>query len=217
MVKNELIVAEGVAYKVNTKKIQINTRAKFCQCSACRKITTYNINNICPTFKCKGKLVPIELEKELVSNHYYRMYQDLEIRNLRVVEHTAQLSKEKAYEYQNAFKEKKIDVLSCSTTFEMGVDVGDLETVFMRNMPPSPANYAQRAGRAGRSAKSVAYALTFCTRGSHDFMYFNNPESMIRGNIRPPVFKVENEKIAIRHMFASTFGFFWKKYLVSRD
>ena len=212
MVKNELIVAEGVAYKVNTKKIQINTKARFCQCDSCRKITSYNINNICPTYKCNGKLVPINLDKELENNHYYRMFQDLEIRNLRVVEHTAQLSKEKAYEYQNAFKGKRIDVLSCSTTFEMGVDVGDLETVFMRNMPPSPANYAQRAGRAGRSTKSVAYALTFCTRGSHDFMYYNNPESMIRGNIRPPVFKVENEKIAIRHIFASTFGFFWRKY-----
>lgn len=212
MVKNELIVAEGTAYKVNTKKIQINTKAEFCQCSACRKITSYNVHGICPSYKCKGKLVPIDLNKELENNHYYRMFQDLEIRNLRVVEHTAQLSKEKAYEYQNAFKEKKIDVLSCSTTFEMGVDVGDLETVFMRNMPPSPANYAQRSGRAGRSTKSVAYALTFCTRGSHDFMYYNNPELMIRGNIRPPVFKVENEKIAIRHVYASTFGFFWKKY-----
>ena len=212
LIKNEIIVAEGVAYKVNTKKIQINTKAKFCQCTSCRKITTYNVQNICPSYKCTGKLVPVELDKELSENHYYRMFQDLEIRNLRVVEHTAQLSKEKAYEYQNAFREKKIDVLSCSTTFEMGVDVGDLETVFMRNMPPSPANYAQRAGRAGRSTKSVAYSLTFCNRGSHDFMYYNNPESMIRGNIRPPVFKVENEKIAIRHVFAATFGFFWKKY-----
>lgn len=212
MVKRELIVAEGVAYKVNTKKIQINTKAKFYQCSACRKITSYNVHNVCPSYKCMGKLVPIDLNKELWNNHYYRMFQDLEIRNLRVVEHTAQLSKEKAYEYQNAFKQKKIDVLSCSTTFEMGVDVGDLETVFMRNMPPLPANYAQRAGRAGRSARSVAYALTFCMRSSHDFMYYNHPESMIRGNIYPPVFKIENEKIAIRHIFASAFGFFWKKY-----
>ena len=140
------------------------------------------------------------------------MYQDLEIRNLRVVEHTAQLDREKAYAYQNDFKGKKIDVLSCSTTFELGVDVGDLETVFMRNVPPSPANYAQRAGRAGRSLKSVAFALTFCNKGNHDFAFYRRPEAMIRGNIRPPVFKVENEKIAIRHLYASALSFFWKKY-----
>ena len=212
LIKNEIIVSEGVTYKVNTKKIQINSKAKFYQCESCKKITTYNVHNICPSYKCSGKLVEIDLSETLKDNHYYRMYQDMEIRNLRVVEHTAQLSKEKAYEYQNEFKEKKIDVLSCSTTFEMGVDVGDLETVFMRNMPPSPANYAQRAGRAGRSIKSVAYALTFCNKSSHDFVYYNNPEAMIRGNIRPPVFKVENEKIAIRHVFASAFGFFWRKF-----
>ena len=59
--------------------------------------------------------------------------------------------------------EKEIDILSCSTTFEMGVDVRSLETVFMRNMPPMPSNYAQRAGRAGRSSQSAAFALTSAT------------------------------------------------------
>lgn len=212
LIKNDILVSEGIAYKVNTKKIQLNSNAKYYQCESCKRITTYNVKNICPSYKCNGKLIEVDLTETLKDNHYFRMYQDMEIRKLRVVEHTAQLGKKQAYEYQNKFKEKKVDVLSCSTTFEMGVDVGDLETVFMRNMPPSPANYAQRAGRAGRSMKSVAYALTFCNKSSHDFMYFNNPETMIRGNIRPPVFKVENEKIAIRHVFAATFGFFWKKY-----
>ncbi|OLR58524.1 hypothetical protein BHF70_02145 [Anaerostipes sp. 494a] len=212
MIKKEIIINEGVEYKVNVKKIHLHSKVKFYRCPVCKKITPYNIKNICPTYKCNGILQEIDLKSALNDNHYYRMYQDMEIRSLRVVEHTAQLSKEKAYHYQNLFKEKKIDVLSCSTTFEMGVDVGSLETVFMRNMPPSPANYAQRAGRAGRSIKSVAYALTFCNKGNHDFMYFNQPESMIRGNVKPPVFKVENDKIGIRHVFASAFAFFWKKY-----
>ena len=212
MVKNEFIISEGVEYKINTKKIKINSDSVYYQCPICKKITPYNVRGVCPSYKCRGHLQKIDLTETLKNNHYYRMYQDLEIRRLRVVEHTAQLKKEKAYEYQNLFKEKKIDVLSCSTTFEMGVDVGSLETVFMRNMPPSPANYAQRAGRAGRSSKSVAFALTFCNKSNHDFMYFNNPEFMIRGNIKPPIFKVENEKIAIRHVFATAFGFFWRKY-----
>ena len=212
LIKKEVLISEGITYKVNTKKIKLNSSARFCQCNACKKITTYNVRNICPSYKCSGKLVEVDTVSVFKDNHYYRMFQDLEIRNLRVVEHTAQLSKEKAYSYQNEFKEKKIDVLSCSTTFEMGVDVGSLETVFMRNMPPSPANYAQRAGRAGRSLKSVAFALTFCNKGSHDFMFYNNPEAMIRGNINAPIFKIENEKIAIRHIFAATFGFFWRKH-----
>lgn len=61
-------------------------------------------------------------------------------------DHTAQLSPELAREYQEKFVKKEINVLSCSTTFEMGVDVGELETIFMKNMPPTPANYIQRAG-----------------------------------------------------------------------
>ena len=116
----------------------------------------------------------------------------MEIRPLRIVEHSAQLSKETAYEYQKEFKNKQLDVLSCSTTFEMGVDVGSLETVFMRNMPPSPANYAQRAGRAGRSALSAAFALTFCNKNNHDFTFFTEPTRMIKGKIMPPAFQVNN-------------------------
>lgn len=212
MCSKEILVNEGIGYKVNTKKIFINPNAQFYICKRCKKITTYNIYNICPNYKCSGELEKVNLNEKLKQNHYYRMYQDMEIRSMKIVEHSAQLGKEKAYEYQNKFKEKKIDVLSCSTTFEMGVDVGDLETVFMRNMPPTPANYAQRAGRAGRSLKSVAYALTFCNKSNHDFTYFDHPEKMIRGKITPPIFKIENNKIAIRHIFAAMFGFFWKKY-----
>ena len=73
---------------------------------------------------------------------------------LRIKEHTAQLSKDQQKNYQQAFIDKKINALSCSTTFEMGVDLGDLETVYLRDVPPSPANYVQRAGRAGRSNHS---------------------------------------------------------------
>ena len=94
----------------------------------------------------------------------------------------------------------------------MGVDVGDLETVFMKNMPPSPANYTQRAGRAGRRADAVAYALTFCKVGSHDLTFFKEPETMIRGKIRPPKFNIHNEKIVKRHMQSFLISSFWRHH-----
>ena len=111
----------------------------------------------------------------------------MEIDDLIIKEHTAQLGQDLAYDYQNEFKDKKINVLSCSTTFEMGVDVGSLETVFMRNMPPSPANYAQRAGRAGRRNSSAALILTFARRRSHDLTFFAEPQKMIKGIIKAKV------------------------------
>ncbi|WP_443987444.1 helicase-related protein, partial [Mycobacterium marinum] len=62
----------------------------------------------------------------------------------------------------------KVNVLSCSTTFELGVDVGELQSVVMRNMPPKTANYVQRAGRAGRRAASAALVVTYANRSAHD-------------------------------------------------
>lgn len=207
-----LVKAVEGAYKINSEKVFVTKPSKWFICNKCKKITPYNVHNVCPSYRCEGELNDVNTSELFFDNHYYNIYQDLEIRNLRVVEHTAQLSKEKAYEYQKDFKKKEVDVLSCSTTFEMGVDVGSLETVFMRNMPPSPANYAQRAGRAGRSKDSAAYALTFCNKSNHDFAFFSNPKQMIKGKIDPPNFIVDNEKIAIRHIYASALAFFWSKY-----
>ncbi len=207
-----LMTAQKGKYRVRPDRIIIQRTHELYRCKKCRRITQHSIDSVCPSYKCDGELERIDTDEVFRDNHYFNLYRELEIRPLRVVEHTAQLSKETAYAYQNMFKRKEIDILSCSTTFEMGVDVGSLETVFMRNVPPSPANYAQRAGRAGRSLYSAAFALTFCNKSSHDFTFFRDPVRMIHGRIDPPIFDIKNEKIAIRHLFASAFGAFWKKY-----
>ncbi len=208
--ENAILLQENGAYRVDISRLSLSCGARWYRCKSCKKITVHNIRNVCPTYRCDGALEEIDPPSLFSDNHYYRMYQEMEIRPLRIVEHSAQLSKETAYEYQKEFKNKRIDVLSCSTTFEMGVDVGSLETVFMRNMPPSPANYAQRAGRAGRSALAAAFALTFCNKNNHDFTFFNEPTRMIKGKIMPPAFQINNEKIAVRHIYASAMSFFWK-------
>ncbi len=199
-------------FRINPLELVPAVPNKVYRCAKCHRVTAHNISNVCPAYHCDGELKELIPADTFKDDHYYNIYQELEIRPLRVVEHTAQLEKDIAYDYQKKFKTKQLDILSCSTTFEMGVDVGSLETVFMRNMPPSPANYAQRAGRAGRSIHSAAFALTFCTKSSHDFSYFKAPERMIRGKIDPPVFEIENAKIAIRHLYASVFGIFWRQH-----
>ena len=199
-------------YRISAEKVRLFRPERWYVCSKCRNITPYNLENVCPGYRCEGTLQSVDPQACFADNHYYRLYHEMDIRRLRVREHTAQLSKETAYEYQKEFKTKQIDVLSCSTTFEMGVDVGSLETVFMRNVPPSPANYAQRAGRAGRSLDSAAYALTFCNKSNHDFSFFADPTKMIKGRINPPKFAIENEKIAIRHVYATALSFFWREH-----
>ena len=212
LIRGEYLKHSNGAYRLNCSKIRVGKPEHWYICSKCKKITPHNAWNVCPSYMCEGELQPIDPEQVMKDNHYFRLYQDMDIRGIRIVEHTAQLNKETAYEYQKEFKKKNIDILSCSTTFEMGVDVGSLETVFMRNMPPSPANYAQRAGRAGRSKKAAAFALTFCNKSNHDFSYFLNPERMIKGRIDPPKFNVENDKIAVRHVYASALSYFWQRY-----
>ena len=210
--ENSIFKNQGEKYFVNADRLCVSAGDQWYICPKCGHLTMHNVANVCPTYRCDGELKPVDPADYFTNDHYYHMYQDMEIRNLRIREHTAQLDRETAFKYQNQFVHKEIDVLSCSTTFEMGVDVGSLETVFMRNMPPSAANYIQRAGRAGRSIDSAAFALTFCNRSNHDLTFFKNPVSMIRGVIKPPKFKIENDKIAVRHIFAAAFSYFWKKY-----
>lgn len=199
-------------YQIDTKQYVLKSykTAKYYQCSKCGRLTPRNIHNLCPHDKCDGILKEANPD-EVMANNFYRMqYMNKKIEAMVVEEHTAQLKKDTAKQFQEDFKNKNINILSCSTTFEMGIDIGDLETVFMRNVPPFPANYVQRAGRAGRRKDSSAYVLTFCSTSSHDYTYFLQPENMISGVINPPHFNVSNRKIILRHLMATSLGFFFK-------
>lgn len=141
------------------------------------------------------------------NNHFAELYFSDRMSPLFIKEHTAQLSKKESASYQEQFIKKEINALSCSTTFEMGVDVGDLETVFLRDVPPLPSNYAQRAGRVGRSINAAAFCLTFAKLSSHDLSFYKEPKKMISGVILPPLFKVDNEKIVMKTYLCSCFKY----------
>lgn len=214
--KSETVNGAGKIYKLDSELYKVvpgrNTQIKYYRCTSCHRVTRYNIRNVCPSFRCDGRLIPVDLDQELRSNHYRNLYLEMKPESLIAQEHTAQLATEYAAEVQTKFIRGDINVLSCSTTFELGVDVGELETVFMKNVPPTPANYAQRAGRAGRRTSSTAYALTYARLASHDFSNFQEPEKMISGVVRPPYFNTDNEKIAKRHLYACAFAMFWRAF-----
>jgi ATP-dependent helicase YprA (DUF1998 family) len=170
------------------------------RCDTCRLLTAFSVKDVCPNSRCTGTLKPFDLPaSEDDTNHYRVVYQTMNTAPLSAREHTAQWDAKSAASIQREFISGKVNVLSCSTTFELGVDVGDLQSVVMRNMPPKTANYVQRAGRAGRRAASAALVVTYANRSAHDLAQYQNPISMIAGRMRIPWVPTDNVRIARRH------------------
>ena len=194
---------------INISDFEIELGRPFYRCDICGRVTPYNVQNHCSNVRCKGMLSEYNPSEDM-DNHYVNIYHGGQLEPMKIKEHTAQLDTKTAKEYQEAFRDHKLNALSCSTTFEMGVDLGSLETVFMRDIPPTPANYTQRAGRAGRSTHSTAFVLTHAKRSPHDYTFYNEPIKMISGKITAPKFALENKKIISRHIYAVALAGFFK-------
>jgi len=206
---------QGVVYRLDHRFWEwapvAETGTPVYRCNRCFNVTYTNLEGVCPTYGCDGDLERVDgAAGAWVSNHYRHLYQTLAPIQLSAEEHTAQWMPKVASEIQSRFIDGRINVLSCSTTFELGVDVGSLQAVLMRNVPPTTANYVQRAGRAGRRTDSAALVLTYAQRRSHDLTHFKEPERMVSGHVRPPVVVVRNEKIVRRHVHSVLLAAFFR-------
>ncbi|WP_079046307.1 DEAD/DEAH box helicase [Carbonactinospora thermoautotrophica] len=207
---------QGVVRQLNHELLRwrpVRPGETVLRCTRCRRIAPVSVRGVCLTTGCDGELEPWRLPRpEDDADHFRTLYRSLDPVPLSVREHTAQWSSRKAAEIQQAFVRGEVNALSCSTTFELGVDVGELQAVMLRNMPPTTANYVQRAGRAGRRTDSAALVLTYAQRRSHDLTRFTDPVQMIAGQVRAPYVPVGNVRIARRHVHSVALAAFFRHH-----
>ena len=207
---------DGIVFRVrwDAWRGRLNTiedSATLFKCETCGNLAHIDLKGVCPSYRCPGKLTPVDFNVEFSDNHYRFLYGVAPVQ-ISVQEHTAQITTQEGAQRQREFSndEKPLNVLSCSTTFELGVDVGELHAVFLRNVPPAIANYIQRSGRAGRRLSAAAFVLTFCRSRPHDLGYFDSAINLIQGKIPPTIIKIENTRIARRHLHAVALSHFWR-------
>ena len=187
------------------------------RCDRCRQLWWRSVGGACPSYRCTGTLREPEDQEGINDNHYARLYRNLLPVGMAVQEHTAQWIGSEASKIQTEFMDGKVNVLSCSTTFELGVDLGEIQAVLLRNVPPSPGNYVQRAGRAGRRADSAALVVCYAQRRSHDLSYFDRPKRLVNGAIAPPQIVLTNDQIIRRHVHSVAFAAYQREVRESKS
>ena len=182
------------------------------RCTACRYIMGEALLNVC--YRCGQTAASADADE--IANFFRRMalFASPDSRYpdpypVRATEHTAMIERREQRNierwFQNLFLDDeepgdhRIDILSVTTTMEMGIDIGSLLAVGLRNVAPTVSNYQQRAGRAGRRGSAVATVVTYALDRNHDQYYFQRPKEIVTDPPRVPVLYLDNEVIARRH------------------
>ena len=191
----------GGAHQIDADRMTLFPHNGLWRCRKCRRAQVRPAPfDRCLAWRCDGELV---WEDESPDNYDLQMLTEAG-RMLLPHEHSAQVPAEERERLERQFKgdSESINTLVCTPTLELGVDIGALDAVLMRNVPPLPANYWQRAGRAGRRHR-MAVNITYARPSSHDQSYFADPAKMLNGLVNPPRFNLRNEVMVGKHVRAS--------------
>lgn len=177
------------------------------RCQVCEKPLLGSRQGLpCP--HCHGFMVYWS-ESEVMQNRTVKRILSDRVIPLEAGEHTAQIPNDARVDLENDFKAKaevsKVNLLACSPTLEMGIDVGGLDAVILRNVPPRPDNYAQRGGRAGRRTR-IGLVLGYARSTPHDQYFYDKPAEMIAGEVPAPALALGNRDVIFRHLNAIAFG-----------
>ena len=193
----------GRPFQFDVEKLALRLPDTRYACSACRRAQAVPLpSGNCPEYQCKGTLAVADKDPE---NFDVYQYTKTRFVPLKAAEHSAQVPGQQRRDIEWEFKKEtggKFNCLVCTPTLELGVDIGKLEMTLMRNVPPTPANYAQRSGRAGRRHR-IAVVFTYSRNSNHDRYFFADPRAMIAGEIRVPAFSMRNEPLIRKHVHSA--------------
>ena len=169
----KLLVAHegGRVLDLQYLRLSDGIRQPLFQCGACGLTQPHHVGGRCTALRCEGTVeaVPDSVRQRWQRDqHYVRRVTQAATRPAIAREHTAAIATSARELVEAQFRDARINLLSCTTTMEMGVDLGDLEAVVCRNVPPSISNYQQRAGRAGRRAQAAPLTVTVARSGNFD-------------------------------------------------
>lgn len=227
-----LIVAEGIwnfltnhllyretrgSWKLDHERIVVINPSCRHVCTRCGIVTAYSAGQCCPRKECEGHLLARSFDpaSESMIGRWVSGTIVPRFSTLNSEEHTAQIEKDLAKEIEDAFRAVEgVSLLSSTTTFEMGINIGDLQKVLLRNVPPTSANYVQRVGRAGRGEDKNAICVTLCRRTKYNADAWSDPPRLMSGEVRTPTVFISNRIIAQRHFNATVFAQFLRTKIV---
>lgn len=212
LTKNYVLSEQNGRWKLDHERLYVVQPESRYACTRCGVVTAYSAKRCCPRKECQGTLEPHPYDPEQANIIERWVSGDGELRftTLKSEEHTAQIKKDLAKQIEDEFRAEGVNLLSSTTTFELGVNIGDLQKVLLRNAPPASANYIQRAGRAGRGDDKNAVCVTLCRRSQYDSDAWDDPPRLMSGEVRPPTVFIKNRVIAQRHFNAVAFAKFLK-------
>ena len=219
-----LLRANSIGYGLNLDKLRIvsGTGQRFYECDTCGTRTFRSMQSICPAWKCRGKLRENSVKDQRMlseRNHYANLYLQKanEIglgRNAIAKEHSAVIGGYLRETIEKDFRTGKVNLLSCTTTLELGVDLGDLEAIVCKNMPPGITNYQQRTGRAGRRAQAAPVALTIARNSNYDQACFGRFDCYLSDRPVVPYLALSNAVFFRRHQVSMILAQFFRKEIV---
>lgn len=199
--KLEAIPGTAGSIQVNEEKLRLRPQMMLFECRRCGASYGNRPPRLrCLAWNCSGVCEPRPPSAEVYD---VSVITRGELSILLPAEHSAQVPHKRREEIEREFKSSLggINCIVATPTLELGVDIGDLDAVLLRNVPPTPSNYWQRAGRAGRRHR-MAVVFTYARTLHHDTTYFEDPLQMLRGTISPPRINLRNEHMVRRHINA---------------